>query len=161
MAASRRRERAGRRPRPLPVIPELSRCLICGPENPRGLRLRFFPDGDGATGVFTPRRRHQGYRGLMSGGLLAAIFDCLHYRVSVRLGIVTAVTARIEVDYRAPIRLDRPVALEARLVARRGRVVESHAVARLDDGTVAAESRAVYVEVPPDRLAPGRGGRAV
>lgn len=159
MAASRRPERRGTRRaavRPIPVIPELSRCLFCGPENGDGLRLRFFAGPDGVTGVFTPRRRHQGYRGLMSGGLLAAIFDCLHYRVSVLLGMSAAVTARLEVDYRAPIGLDHPIALEAQLEARRGRVVESRAVARLADGTVAAESRAVYVEVPPDRLK-GRG----
>jgi acyl-CoA thioesterase FadM len=106
----------------------------------------------GAVTTFTPRARHQGYRGLMSGGLLAAIFDCLHYRVSVLEGVLTAVTARLEVDYRAPIRLGQRLYLEARLGARRGRVVESVAVARLPDGAVAAESRAVYVEVPRARL---------
>jgi acyl-CoA thioesterase FadM len=89
----------------------------------------------------------------MSGGLLAAIFDCMHYRVSVLLGVTTAVTARLEVDYRAPMPLKRPLAFEARLDARRGRVVESRAVARLPDGTIAAESRAVYVQIPAERLA--------
>jgi acyl-CoA thioesterase FadM len=84
----------------------------------------------------------------MSGGLLAAIFDCLHYRLAVVSGVVLAVTARIEVDYRAPVPLGRPVRFEARLTARRGRVFDTRATARLADGTVAAESRAVYVEVP-------------
>ena len=160
MAASRRPERGrgrGGRARPIPVVPELARCLFCGPQNREGLRLRFFAAPGGVAGTFTPRRRHQGYRGLMSGGLLAAIFDCLHYRVSVLEGMTATVTARLEVDYRAPIGLGRPLRLEARLEARRGRVVASRAVARLGDGTVAAESRAVYVEVPSDRLA-GRGG---
>jgi acyl-coenzyme A thioesterase PaaI-like protein len=142
---------------PIPVIPELARCLFCGPDNRAGLRLRFHAQGDGVTTTFTPSRRHQGYRGLMSGGLLAGIFDCLHYRVSVLLGVTAAVTARLEVDYRAPIPLDGPLAFEARLLSRRGRVVESRAVARLADGTVAAESRAVYVEVPAERLR-NRGG---
>jgi acyl-CoA thioesterase FadM len=114
----------------------------------------------GATTTFTPRARHQGYRGLMSGGLLAAIFDCLHYRVSVLEGVLTAVTARLEVDYRAPIRLGQRLSLEVRLAARRGRVVESVAVARLPDGAIAAESRAVYVEVAKVGVARGpRGNR--
>jgi acyl-CoA thioesterase FadM len=93
----------------------------------------------------------------MSGGLLAAIFDCLHYRLALVRGVVLAVTARIEVDYRAPVPLGGPVRFEARLVARRGRVFDTRAVARLAGGTVAAESRAIYVEIPPGRL-PG-GGR--
>jgi acyl-coenzyme A thioesterase PaaI-like protein len=140
------------------VIPELSRCLFCGPDNREGLRLSFHEVPGGVAAAFTSRRRHQGYLGLMSGGLLAAIFDCLHYRVSALLGMTTAVTARLEVDYRAPIRLGRRLALEARLEARRGRVVESRAVARLPDGTVAAESRAVYVEARRPR--PGEPGPA-
>jgi acyl-CoA thioesterase FadM len=90
------------------------------------------------------------------GGLLAAIFDCLHYRLALVRGVVLAVTARIEVDYRAPVPLGRPVRFEARLVARRGRVFGTRAVARLHGGTLAAESRAIYVEIPPSRL-PGGG----
>ena len=93
----------------------------------------------------------------MSGGLLAATFDCLHYRLALVRGVVLAVTARIEVDYRAPVPLGRPVRFEARLVARRGRVFDTRAVARLAGGAVAAESRAIYVQIPPSRL-PGGGG---
>jgi acyl-CoA thioesterase FadM len=88
----------------------------------------------------------------MSGGLLAAIFDCLHYRLPVVLGVAAAVTARMEVDYRAPIPLGRRLRLEARLLTRRKRVFESSAVALLPGGQVAAESKAVYVEVPARRL---------
>jgi len=93
----------------------------------------------------------------MSGGLLAAIFDCLHYRLALVSGVVLAVTARIEVDYRAPIPLGRRVRFEARLVSRRGRVFDTRAVARLSDGDVAAESRAIYVEIAGGRL-PGIAG---
>jgi acyl-coenzyme A thioesterase PaaI-like protein len=154
MAASRRSE--GRRRVALHPAP-LAACVICGPERRGGLRVRFRRRGETIVGSFTPGSAHQGYRGLMSGGLLAAIFDCLHYRLALVRGVALAVTARIEVDYRAPVPLGRPVRFEARLVARRGRVFDTRAVARLADGTVAAESRAIYVEIPPSRL-PG-GGR--
>ena len=43
----------------------------------------------------------------------------------------------------------------ARLVARRGRVFDTRAVARLAGGIVAAESRAIYVLIPPGRLPDG------
>ncbi len=88
----------------------ISECVICGPAARGGLRVRFRRRGDAVIAAFTPRRAHQGYHGLMSGGLLAAIFDCLHYRIPVVLGVVAAVTART------------------------------------------AESRAVYVDVAPERL---------
>jgi acyl-coenzyme A thioesterase PaaI-like protein len=134
--------------------------VICGPRHPTGLRVRFRRRGDHVVASFTPRRRHQGFHGLMSGGLLAGIFDCLHYRIPVAAGVPHAVTARVEVDYRAPIPVGARVRFKAWLIARRGRVFESGAVAVLPGGKVAAESRAVYVEVPPERLPPAarRGG---
>jgi len=160
MAATRRsearRRRAPRSPAALHPAP-LVECVICGPESRTGLRVRFRRRGDAIVGSFTPRPAHQGYRGRMSGGLLAAIFDCLHYRLALVRGVVLAVTARIEVDYRAPVPLGRPVRFKARLVTRRGRVFDTRAVARLAGGAVAAESRAIYVEIPPSRL-PGGGG---
>jgi acyl-CoA thioesterase FadM len=138
------------------VPPALAACVICGPEHPDGLRVRFRWHGDHVQASFTPRRAHQGFHGLMSGGLLAAIFDCMHYRLSLAAGAPSAVTARIEVQYRAPIRLGQRLRLAARLVERRGRVFETQAQAIRPDGVVAAESTAVYVEVPPDRLPPLR-----
>ena len=159
MAVTRRSE-AGRPVRPpgrLALHPApLAECVICGPGSRTGLGVRFRRRGDAIVASFTPGARHQGYRGLMSGGLLAAIFDCLHYRLALVRGVVHAVTARIEVDYRAPVPLGRPVRFEARLIERRGRVFDTRAVARLAGGTVAAESRAIYVEIPADRLPGGR-----
>jgi acyl-coenzyme A thioesterase PaaI-like protein len=143
----------------------VSACAFCGPAHPTGLHVRFVARDGRVTTSFLPRRRHQGFHGLMSGGLLAGIFDCLHYRIPVLHGVPHAVTARVEVHYRAPIPLGRRVRFEAALVARRGRVFDTRAWAWLPDGTLAAESTAVYVEVPAERLppaarrpGPGRGG---
>ncbi len=160
MAATRRSEtgrRRASRPRARPALhpAPLEECVICGSRSRTGLRVRFRRRGDAIVTSFTPGRAQQGYRGLMSGGILAAIFDCLHYRLALVRGVVLAVTARIEVDYRAPVPLGRPVRFEARLVARRGRVFDTRAVARLAGGVVAAESRAIYVEIPPGRLPDG------
>jgi acyl-coenzyme A thioesterase PaaI-like protein len=151
MAATRRSEAGRRRPaRPLARLAlhpaPLAECVICGPESRTGLRVRFRRRGGAIVASFTPGAPHQGYRGLMSGGLLAAIFDCLHYRLALVRGVV------LEVDYRAPVPLGRPVRFEARLIARRGRVFDTRAVARLHGGALAAESRAIYVEISPSRL---------
>jgi acyl-coenzyme A thioesterase PaaI-like protein len=113
--------------------------------------VKFRRTGTRVTATFVPRRAHQGFHGLMSGGLLAAIFDCLTYRVVLLEGVVAAVTARIEVDYRRPIPLGRRVAFEASLERRRGRVFEMRASARLGEQVV-GEARTVYVEIPADRL---------
>jgi hypothetical protein len=72
--------------------------------------VRFRRRGDAIVTSFTPGRAQQGYRGLMSGGILAAIFDCLHYRLALVRGVL-AVTARIGGLSRAGP-LGRPVRFE-------------------------------------------------
>jgi predicted thioesterase len=120
--------------------------------HPRGFHVRFRWHCDRVRGSFVPRRAHRGFHGLRSGGLLAAIFDCLHYRLALAAGAPNAVTAQIAVQYRAPIPLGRRLRLTAELVERRGRAFETRARAVLADGVLAAESTAVYVEVSADRL---------
>ncbi len=139
-------------PRRLPSVPGLSHCWVCGPEHPWGLRLGFYRAGDAVTTSFVPRPEHQGYRGFLHGGLLTAVFDDLFYRVVLSLGVVHAVTARIEVHLKTPVRIGQTVRLRAELVARRDRVFETRGEARLDDGTLVAEGTSTYVEVTPDRL---------
>jgi hypothetical protein len=131
--------------------------------HPRGFHVRFRWHGDRVRSSFVPRRAHRGFHGLRSGGLLAAIFDCRQYRLSLAAGAPNAVTARLEVPYRAPIPLGRRLWLAAHLVQRRGRALETRAQAVLSDGGVPAESTAVYVEAPPERVpaarrAPERNG---
>jgi len=150
MVATRRSEGRGgpsRRRRALHPGP-LDRCVICGPASRTGLRVRFRRRGDAIVGSFTPTRAHQGYVGLMSGGLLAAIFDCLHYRLALVAGVVLAVTARIEVDYRAPVPLGRPVRFEARLIARNGWGQERRKLLRF-----AFYVRSHWLRMPPLMLA--------
>ncbi len=43
-------------------------CFLCGRENPIGLKLAFFDDGeDRVVAEFTPREEHQGYPGRSMG----------------------------------------------------------------------------------------------
>lgn len=137
---------------PLPSVPSLSGCWVCGSEHPWGLRLVFTRAGEAVATVFVPRPEHQGYRGFLHGGLLTAVFDDLFYRVLLARGVAHAVTARIEVHLKVPVRIGQTVRLRGELAARRGRVFETRGEARLDDGTLVAEGNSTYVEVPPDRL---------
>ena len=69
----------------------------------------------------------------------------------IALGVVSAVTARLEVDYRRPVPVGRRLRFTARLVRRRGRVFEITAHAQLGRA-IAGEARAIYVEVPAARI---------
>ena len=51
-------------------------CMVCGTENPAGLRGRFLElEGGELLGVFEPRSVHQGYPGRLHGGIAATVLD--------------------------------------------------------------------------------------
>lgn len=120
-------------------------CFACGKKNPIGLKLEFFDNHGEYTTVFTPKEEHQGYPGIIHGGITATILDEVTARYVLSQGIV-AFTASLNVRYRKGIPIGRPVTFRSRLVRQKGRLYEMEAQAILDDGTVAAEASAKVME---------------
>ena len=62
---------------PLLQLPHTAGCLVCGRDNPHGLRLDLHVDPE--TGIvrieFAPRREHIGFEGVVHGGVLATVLD--------------------------------------------------------------------------------------
>ena len=50
-------------------------CFACGRKNPIGLKLQFHFDGDDYVTTFEVRPEHQGWAGIVHGGLLATALD--------------------------------------------------------------------------------------
>ncbi|MGI6685753.1 MAG: PaaI family thioesterase [Bacillota bacterium] len=122
-----------------------SMCFACGKQNPIGLKLKFYVDNEEYITVFTPNEEHQGYPGIMHGGLTATILDEITARYAWSKGKV-AFTASLNVRYRKGIPIGKPVTFKSRLVKKRGRLYEMEAEAILEDGTVAAEATAKIME---------------
>ena len=56
--------------------PNSSMCFLCGVNNPIGLKLKFYTDGeDRCIARFRPRPEHQGYPGYLHGGINSALLD--------------------------------------------------------------------------------------
>ncbi len=91
----------------------------------------------------------QGAPGRVHGGVLAAALDETMGVMVWSLGGSYA-TARLEVDYLAPIPLSGTVHIHARCTGRYGRKVYMAAEARLGGvaGPVAVRAAALYVETP-------------
>src|SRR5437870_11277091 len=58
-------------------LPHTPGCLVCGRDNPLGLKLALFiEDSTGEVHVeFLPRPQHIGFEGIIHGGALATILD--------------------------------------------------------------------------------------
>src|SRR5512136_2168683 len=125
-------------------------CFVCGRENPIGFHAEFYIEDDRVYLDFTPQEQHQGYPGMMHGGLVSTLLDETVGR-SAFLKNMWCVTAKMELRYRKPVPLGRPLRVVGWTTRVRGRILEAKGEVRLDDGTVAVEANAVYVEIPEER----------
>ncbi len=123
---------------------EHAACLMCGPEVPAGFRLRFVVQADGAVeACYLPERARQGYGGLLHGGVIAALLDAAMTNALFARG-VAALTARLEVRYRRPVRLGQPVTARSWLVD--ARLPACRMAAELwQDGGRAVQASAVFM----------------
>lgn len=83
-------------------------CVICGMDNPFGIKAQFYNMEDGS--VLTPfrfREEHQSYPQRVHGGMIAAMLDELGLRAAWHGGEdIWGVTMSLEVKYRKPVPYD-------------------------------------------------------
>lgn len=132
--------------------PNSQMCFVCGLENPIGLRLSFYEDDDSqVTTTWTPREEHQGYPGLLHGGITAALLDEALGRTVINRDL-WVVTAKMEIRYRNPIPIGEPLSVVAEVTRISKRIVEARGELRLSDGRIGAEANAVYVKLPDEKI---------
>lgn len=131
-----------------------NRCFGCGPANPKGLRLKSFPQGDEVLCTWLPESHHEAFTGMLNGGICGALLDChsnwtAAWHLMNRNGLETppcTVTAEFHVKLRKPTPSDGPVTLRAHVVESSANkaVVEATLEAR---GEVTCTCRGVFVAV--------------
>ena len=123
-------------------------CFACGRQNPCGLKLEFEERNETYISHFTGEAQHQGYDGIMHGGIVGTLLDEIMARYVFAKGF-NAVTARLEVRYIKPTPIGVPLLIKGRITRVKGRLYETAGVIELPDGTVTAEGTAkVYVTDP-------------
>ena len=134
-------------------------CFGCGADNPHGLRLKSYWDGDEAVAEFRPEPFHRaGAPKILYGGIIASLIDCHSCNFAIAricrlenrpIGSdprVYCVTARLDISYVEPAPVDRPVMLRARLKGESGRRTEVECELSAD-GIVRARGSVLVVRV--------------
>lgn len=104
----------------------LNRCFACGPGNPHGLHLHFEHEGGVVRASFVPGGLHQGWQGVVHGGILATLLDEAMAYTLFYAG-VRAVTARMEVRYRAAAHAGEELTVEARITSENRKIADVEA----------------------------------
>jgi uncharacterized protein (TIGR00369 family) len=124
-----------------------NRCFGCGPASAIGLQLEFLLAEDGAVVCLpTIPDSFEGPPGYLHGGIIATLLDEAMSK-TVRARGVRAVTGRMEIDYRRPVRSAAPIRLEGRLLRSEGR--KHWTEARILDarGHMLAEAKGIFIEI--------------
>ena len=105
------------------------RCYVCGKKNPAGLGVAFEINADARSirARFTPADIHQGYEGIVHGGILSALLDEAMAKLAYSLGI-PAVTAEMTVKFRSPASPGEELSISGRLARETSRLIEAEAI---------------------------------
>ncbi len=123
-------------------------CFACGQQNPFGLHLRFKPEKGGIAAFFTPGPHLQGFAGVLHGGIAATVLDDVMNNLVTRVRGKLVVTAKIEVRFRRPVPVGKPLVCRARITEERGNFFRAEGDIRLADGSeILVEGSCLLAEV--------------
>jgi uncharacterized protein (TIGR00369 family) len=110
-------------------------CYVCGKKNPIGLGVDFTVNMAARTivALFTPSDNHQGYQGIIHGGILSSLLDEAMVKLAFNLGI-PAVTAEIVVTFKAPAAPGKELLITGKITRENKRLILAEA--RIERGPV-------------------------
>lgn len=109
-------------------------CFACGKRNPFGLHMEFRQEGDTVVSDFLPQKEHQGFPGVIHGGIVATVMDEALNRTSMlSKHPAWTMTGRLEVRYRQYVPYGKLLRVRASLEMERGRMVQAKALLTLAD----------------------------
>lgn len=130
-------------------------CFGCGAENPIGLRLQFRADQSGVCAAFVPQPEHQGFEGVVHGGIISTVLDEAMAWATAAAG-VWAVTGEMRVRFRRPLNLGERTSVHARVTDHQGRVIKATAELIRAPDTLVATASGTFVAVAAEVAAAWR-----
>jgi len=134
--------------------PNSDMCFVCGRNNPVGLYLHFYDNGEDEVYCdYTVSERYQSYPGIVHGGILASMLDEAVGRVAI-IGDHHhfMVAVKLQVLYRHPVPVETPLKIQGKIVRMGGRLGRAKGEIILPDGTIACEAAMTLADIPRDVL---------
>ena len=132
-------------------------CIICGLDNPSGLKAPFYNlDDNSVASIFEFKFNHQSYPGRVHGGMISALLDELIGRALwVNSPDIYAVTTSINVTFRKPVPYDVTLKGRGYVTFESSRWFSAKGEIYDLDGNLLAEASAKYLKLAPDLIQKG------
>ena len=131
----------------LQALPGYKKCFVCGKDNPIGLNITFFKDQDKIRAEFMPESKHQGFKGIVHGGILFSILDEIMGRTAIITKDIMTMTVEINIKYRKKALIGEKIIFTAQMTKDLGRMIEAQAEARSEDGALLTEAKGKFIVI--------------
>lgn len=120
-------------------------CFGCCPDNPIGVHMEFYEDGDEVISFWKPQTHYQGWVDTMHGGILSTLIDETAGWVVFRKLQTSGMTTRLDVKYKKPVMTTEPqITVRAHIAEQRRNIVMIDVTVENSKGEVCTEGRATY-----------------
>lgn len=120
-------------------------CFACGKDNPISLGLKFKTISENkVVAEFNPKDEHQGYKGIIHGGIVSTLLDEAMVSAIAANG-VEAVTAELNVRFKGEIRLGEKLRIEGYIKKQKSRLIFTEGIILNKDGEVKAKAKAKFM----------------
>ena len=127
-------------------------CIGCAPDNPFGVHLCFYEDGEDIISKWKPSANYQGWLNTLHGGIQALLLDEVCGWVVMRKLQTTGVTSKMETRFRKSISTnDTHVVLRASLREQKRNIAIIEARLYNSMGELCTEATCTYFTFPKEK----------
>lgn len=120
-------------------------CFGCAPNNPFGLHMEFYEDGDDIVSTWHPNRHYQGWVDTMHGGILSTLIDEVCGWVVTRKKQTSGFTTQLNVKYKKAVSTNEPhLTIRAHIEKQMRNLLFIHAEILNSKGELCTEGEAIY-----------------
>lgn len=129
-------------------------CFGCSPDNPIGIHMEFYENGDEIISFWNPQSQYQGWVDTMHGGILATIIDETAGWVVFRKLQTSGMTTKLELRYKKPVMTTEPqITVRGHIAEQRRNLVTIEVKIENSKGETCVEGRATYFAFDKNKAA--------
>lgn len=127
-------------------------CFGCAPDNPAGVKMEFYEDGEEIVSIWKPKPEYQGWFDTLHGGIQAVLLDEICAWVVLRKLQTTGVTSKMESRYMKSINTnDDYVELRARIKEIKRNIIIIEAKLFNQAGELCTKATCTYFTFPREK----------
>lgn len=120
-------------------------CFGCAPNNPFGLHMVFYEEGDYIVSTWQPGQNYQGWVDTMHGGVLSTLIDETCGWVVTRKMQTSGFTTSLSIKFRKAVSTNEPrLTIRANIVKQMRNLLFIHAEISNAQGELCVEGEATY-----------------